>query len=409
MTNSNSNERRATPADADAGSNEVPRIEALLRMPTYGLKLPRDLRKLFVRRTHHDARLVTAAWCFWVSFLVLSSGGFDFALVPSPVLPGVLAFRMVLTASLGLVGWLLLRGVLIDFAGLLLGVPCVMSVLFSGFLGATGHNDALLTTYMNEALMLNASAIIFAGFDLSFCFGIFCICLPLIIAFVLKSDVRPYAARLAIASFDACAMGTLIYGRYLQNLVLARLFLLNYSQELRNAEAAVREKALSDMAYIDPLTEIPNRRYFDEICDSMAGSTKSLVPVCMCMIDIDHFKKLNDSLGHLQGDRCLKLIGAAIRNSLRNPADIVARYGGEEFVLVLPRTSLAAAKECAERVRLAVENLEHPNPGSPFGIVTASIGVAELTTPPLRPRELLRNADQALYAAKTSGRNRVNA
>jgi diguanylate cyclase (GGDEF)-like protein len=186
------------------------------------------------------------------------------------------------------------------------------------------------------------------------------------------------------------------------------MFLLNMRDELREAQARARHEKLSSIAYTDKLTDIPNRRYFDEICASMSETTKHLLPLALCMIDIDHFKRLNDKLGHLQGDRCLKLVAAAIRNNLRGQSDILARYGGEEFVLLLPGTDLAAAYDIAERVRAAIVALDHPNPGAPQSVVKVSIGVAELLTPPIALQTLLQSADQALYRAKLSGRNRVS-
>jgi len=140
----------------------------------------------------------------------------------------------------------------------------------------------------------------------------------------------------------------------------------------------------------------------------MSEMTINLLPLSICMIDIEHFKLLNDTLGHLQGDRCLKLVAAAMRGNLRGQSDILARYDGEEFVLLLPGTDMAAACEVAERIRAAVKDLEHPNPGSPHGVVTVSIGVAELLSPPIVLPTLLENADHALYRAKLSGRNRVS-
>jgi diguanylate cyclase (GGDEF)-like protein len=127
----------------------------------------------------------------------------------------------------------------------------------------------------------------------------------------------------------------------------------------------------------------------------------------MCMVDIDHFKRLNDTLGHLQGDRCLNVVAAAIRNTLRGGSDILARYGGEEFIIVLPHTTLPDALEVVERVRQAIVNLGHPNPGSAANVVTASFGVAVSAAAPCHIEELIARADTALYRAKTLGRNCV--
>jgi diguanylate cyclase (GGDEF)-like protein len=139
----------------------------------------------------------------------------------------------------------------------------------------------------------------------------------------------------------------------------------------------------------------------------MSDTSKNLFPLALCMVDLDHFKGLNDSLGHLQGDRCLRVVAAAIKNTLRSESDILARFGGEEFILLLPRTSLSDARDVAERVREAIYNLRHPNPGSEARIVTASFGIAGTAGPPLRIEELIRQADAALYRAKAEGRNCV--
>jgi two-component system chemotaxis family response regulator WspR len=208
--------------------------------------------------------------------------------------------------------------------------------------------------------------------------------------------------------FDVTAFLSIAYGRHVQNLILARLFLLNMRDEIRDAAARARNAQLSSIAYTDPLTELSNRRYFDEIAAMMAKNTANFLPISLCMIDIDHFKTLNDTLGHLQGDRCLKLVAAAIRNNLRSPADVVARFGGEEFVILLQNTDLNAASEVAERIRRAILDLAHPNPDAPGGIVTASVGIAELKSAPLVIQTLLDTADHALYRAKQSGRNRVS-
>jgi diguanylate cyclase (GGDEF)-like protein len=126
------------------------------------------------------------------------------------------------------------------------------------------------------------------------------------------------------------------------------------------------------------------------------------------MIDIDYFKRLNDNLGHLQGDHCLRVIAGTIRHNLRGKTDILVRYGGEEFLLMLPGTDIERATEIAERVRAAVAGLRHPNPGSPLGIVTASIGITAVSAHPINIESLIESADVALYRAKSSGRNRLS-
>jgi diguanylate cyclase (GGDEF)-like protein len=384
------------------------RIDALLKMRLSELKLPPDIKPLFTRRISNNARKTTVAWCFWVGVLVLVNGVFDAFVAPPALFTTLLAFRFMIGATLGAAGWLYQAKKLEFLAPLYIALPCILAIVFAGLGGLLAHDPELMVRYLNNAMIVVASAGMFVGLGMPFCFGLAGICLPLIAGFLLISGLHPFAAQLQIAFFDCCTVLFLIYGRHMQNLVLTRMFLLNMRDELRNSQANLRHAQLSSIAYEDPLTEIPNRRYFDEICASMSETTKNLMPLSLCMIDIDHFKLLNDKLGHLQGDRCLKLVAATIQASLRGRSDIVARFGGEEFVLLLPGTHLNAAYEIAERVRAAVMELAHTNPGSPLGVVTASIGVAEFPAHPLNVMQLLQQADHALYRAKISGRNRVS-
>jgi diguanylate cyclase (GGDEF)-like protein len=383
------------------------RIDELLHSRLSTLRMPDDIRLMFARRVRKNAAKTTAAWCHWVGFLVLINSIFDYFVAPINVFPVLLGFRATIALTLAIAGWLFGRDRLLPLAPLYIGLPCILSVVFAGLGGLIAHDPALLVRYMDNALIVVASAIVFVGLDMRFNFALAGICLPLIALFLNLSGVRPFAAQLQFWFFDGSTIFMLIYGRNIQNLVLARMFLLNMREELRNSKARARQDQLSSIAYVDTLTDIPNRRYFEEICASMMTSSKNLLPLSICMIDIDHFKMLNDQLGHLQGDRCLKLVATAIRNNMRGAADIVARFGGEEFVIVLPGTTRDTACEVADRVRAAVMDLRHANPGSPFGVVTISVGVASIADAPLNVLLLLQNADHALYQAKMSGRNRI--
>jgi diguanylate cyclase (GGDEF)-like protein len=400
------------PEAIDMQEDSVPdleqRIDELLRVKLRNLKIPRDIKPLFDRRLRGNLRKSTAAWCFWVAVLVLVNTAFDVLMLPANLLPLVFLFRITLGGSLGAAGWLFQHDILRRFAPFYIGLPCVLAVTFAGTAGLLAHEPDLLARYMNDALIVVASAIMFVGLDMSFALTLGAICLPLMAGFLLAAHLHPAAAGPQEIFFDSCTIGALIYGRHMQSLVLSRMFLLNMRDELRNSDAKARHAQLSSIAYTDPLTEIANRRYFDEICAKLDDTTPGLLPVSICMIDIDHFKSLNDRLGHLQGDRCLKLIAATIRNNLRSRSDILARFGGEEFVLLLPATDIDTAYEIAERIRAAIVDLAHAHPGSPIGVVTASMGVSEQQKGPLNLQTLLQNADHALYRAKITGRNRVS-
>jgi len=124
------------------------------------------------------------------------------------------------------------------------------------------------------------------------------------------------------------------------------------------------------------------------------------------MIDTDSFKQFNDAYGHLAGDDCLRVVANCLLESTHRPLDLAARYGGDEFVMILPNTLPEGALTIAERIRARLAEAAIPNRGSPFGVVTVSIGAATLYPGPgPDPASLLAQADVALYAAKAAGRD----
>jgi two-component system chemotaxis family response regulator WspR len=167
---------------------------------------------------------------------------------------------------------------------------------------------------------------------------------------------------------------------------------------------------LQKLAALDGLTGIANRRRFDEVLNTeWQRGQRDKVPLSLLMCDVDSFKLYNDNYGHLAGDLCLKKVAAVLTEHLKRPADLAARYGGEEFALILPDTELAGALSVAQACRRQLENLRLDNPqAEPFGVVTMSIGVARMVPSPAAGlAQLIERADQALYAAKRGGRNRV--
>ncbi len=166
--------------------------------------------------------------------------------------------------------------------------------------------------------------------------------------------------------------------------------------------------AAEKMARHDPLTGIANRRWFDEYLEQAWGyALRGSFPLSVILIDIDDFKKYNDYYGHLQGDECIKRVADALRSSLPRKTDLLARYGGEEFVVVLPFTDVKGGTLVAERLRNAVSKLGISHERSTAAAhVTVSLGGT--TCLPRRdgsPTEPVHIADQAVYAAKTAGRN----
>ncbi len=190
------------------------------------------------------------------------------------------------------------------------------------------------------------------------------------------------------------------------------LDLLEETQRLRAEDArllAESHRHMERLAVTDGLTGLFNRRHFNlTLAQEWARASRNGRSLSLVLLDIDHFKRYNDAYGHQAGDACLIEVAGVLKAHARRSGDCAARYGGEEFALILPELSSAQAGEIAERIRQAVAELALPNSGSDSGIVTVSIGVAaRVPGDTMRPEDLLRLADEALYAAKHEGRNRV--
>jgi diguanylate cyclase len=162
------------------------------------------------------------------------------------------------------------------------------------------------------------------------------------------------------------------------------------------------EKSQQDALY-DALTGLCNRRYFDE--ELATQSLKS--DLCLMIIDLDHFKKINDNYGHVMGDLVLKAAAKKLQSTCRDGAQVF-RFGGEEFAIIVPNSNFAKARSMAESMRKAIEKIgvKDKRTGEVLGDITASIGVAELTKS-MNPLALIEKADKQLYEAKRLGRNRV--
>lgn len=165
---------------------------------------------------------------------------------------------------------------------------------------------------------------------------------------------------------------------------------------------------LKELTTIDAVCGIKNRQYFDEsYVLEWKRAARQRYPISLLLLDLDHFKLVNDTYGHLAGDECLHTIAHGIASKLKRPADILARYGGEEFVVILPHTYNSNAHLLAEQIRAHIEELSIFTEGNEITI-TISIGVSTITPrQDNHGRELIAAADKALYEAKGKGRNKV--
>jgi len=204
-------------------------------------------------------------------------------------------------------------------------------------------------------------------------------------------------------------------GKILQSRVNSALAVRKVVEEYRSREREWKEQAsrletrnrkLEEIAGHDALTGVANRRKLEAMLDrEWLRNLRSLTPVSLLMIDIDHFKRANDSRGHLFGDRCLRDVAQALVATVRRAGDLVGRFGGEEFAILLPAVPEEGALTVAESVRQAVQSMSIDVEGKSL---TISVGVATmLPSSESSPFDLLEHADKALYRAKEAGRNRV--
>jgi diguanylate cyclase (GGDEF)-like protein len=216
------------------------------------------------------------------------------------------------------------------------------------------------------------------------------------------SNMKPFSEILQDANEELGKLN-LSYEQLTVDLKQAKEKAENYAQELQKANEELRKMALKD-----GLTGLYNHRYFQDLMDhELSRARRYKKPFSLIMLDLDHFKKINDHYGHPVGDVVLKGVSEAIQNSIRD-CDFAARYGGDEFAVVLPETELKGAAMAAERMRKAVEDLEIATNGIDID-VSISIGVTCYHTLADKKdkSEIISEADKALYKSKKKGRNKT--
>jgi diguanylate cyclase (GGDEF)-like protein len=215
-----------------------------------------------------------------------------------------------------------------------------------------------------------------------------------------------------VKPFDMLELGARVKSMLRLKALQDALVEKNRELDKANKELARKREELLALSRTDALTGLSNRRYFEErIQEEFARARRYRAPLSLVMLDIDYFKRINDTYGHPFGDEVLRAVAQVTRARLRE-VDMLARYGGEELIALLPETSPADALRACERVREAIEGLQleyQAQDGTKKEVrCTASLGLASIPSPTLQtPEELMRAADECLYAAKGAGRNRV--
>lgn len=216
---------------------------------------------------------------------------------------------------------------------------------------------------------------------------------------ILRSEIINSAIFSALAFIISRVVYTMQLHNFRNNRIIAE----------QKRELAASNEMLRRLSFLDPLTNIANRRYMQMVLErEWKLQARTGRPLAVIMIDIDWFKLFNDTYGHQSGDDCLRRVATALEAAVKRPADLVARYGGEEFIVLLPQTDRKGAICTGNRLMEAVRDLNIENSGSPIGHVTVSMGVASCEPlPDVDLDDLIRSADCALYEAKFSGKNRI--
>ena len=221
-----------------------------------------------------------------------------------------------------------------------------------------------------------------------------CVCYVVTLSMLLvgghAEDISWYRARL----FETVATLIIIFVLLYDVFNLYRESHLKYQQSYQNS---IR----------DPLTRLYNRSYFYDSLNQALAIAKTSRPVSVIVSDLDRFKRINDNYGHLQGDKVLQFVSNLLMDSVR-PQDIAARIGGEEFVLMLENTSSEEARQVAERIRIKLSSFDKASSeGQLPEPITISMGVFTAVSPDITAEKCVESADQAMYEAKETGRNRV--
>ncbi len=397
------------PAIPPAQLSEIgERVERLCQTRLGDLKLPPNIQSLFEIRSAAYEDKIMATWALLMALLNSMTACFSFIIVPWRFLLFTLGMRLLVIGVFLASFYLIRKRRVRSQAHLLVIIPCAIGMIVDSLVSQHIGSADISRNLLSVSMIMSGTAILFGKIHSRASIFLLLLLTLLLSWSLLASPFFGLANDFGIIIFYGLTMVGLLYARNHQTRIYQRLFLFLIRDEIRALNSSREHAQLTSIAYTDRLTDIPNRRHFDELAERINAAPEKLLPFTICMLDIDHFKNLNDRLGHAQGDRCLRVVATTIRNHLRRKGDVLARYGGEEFVLLLPNTPAQIALEITERIRLAILALNHPNPGTELERVSISAGIAAADQP-VRVESLLLAADQALYRAKTSGRNQVTA
>lgn len=384
-------------------------VERLLAHRTRDIRLKGEIKRLFQARVWSQTAKIIRAWMIWVAFLDVLTLALNMVMLPrtialSMLLPGAIIPPVAVAVVFV---WRKRRPSWVQGVSLITGM---FLILLSIVLVGASAGGEFYERHLNIMLFVAITAIIIFGIPEAWTVTVAALALSLYLVFQLQNPGLEIGNAVAATLFFASGILATVAARRTMTILAQKTFLFELRDRHRVAELAEANDRLELLARTDPLTGIDNRRRMTETLDHVwGGGGKCPGGAAMLMCDIDDFKKLNDHLGHAEGDRCLIEVARLIRDNVRRDRDHVARYGGEEFLVLLPSVNEREATVVAERIRECVEAACFPNPGSRVSrYITVSIGVAvQAPAQAISPEQLQRRADEALYVAKQTGRNRV--
>ncbi|MBX5010528.1 GGDEF domain-containing protein [Rhizobium lentis] len=384
-------------------------VERLLSGRTRDIRLSGDLRRRYEERSWRQTAKVMRSWMTWVAFVDVLTLALNAILLPHDVALSMVAPACLLppAAIFTALIWRKPRPAWLQRASLLGGMGLILlSVALVGVFAGGEFYERHLTIM----LFVATSAITIFSVPLAWTIAIACYALCLYFVFQWYNPLAEAGSVVAGTLFFSCGIIATVVARRTMNILAQKTFLLDCRDQRRVAELADANARLERLARTDPLTGIANRRWMMETLERLWRGGGQTGVAAMLMCDIDHFKALNDKLGHGEGDRCLVKVAGIIQSCVRADRDLVSRHGGEEFLIVLPDVEEEEAMAIARRIRESVEAAALPNPGSGVGpSVTLSVGVAlkSALDADISLANLQHEADMALYRAKEGGRNQV--
>ncbi|ARO33632.1 GGDEF/EAL domain-containing protein (plasmid) [Rhizobium sp. NXC14] len=384
-------------------------VERLLSGRTRDIRLTGELRRRFDERLWRQTAKVIRSWMIWVAFVDVLTLALNALLLPGQIVLSMIAPACLLppAAILTAVVWNKPRPAAVQRASLLVGMFLIL--LSVGLVGVFAGGE-FYERHLSIMLFVATSAITIFSVPLAWTIAIACYALCLYFILQWYNPLLEAGSVVAATLFFSCGIIATVVARRTMNILAQKTFLLDCRDQRRVAELADANARLERLARTDPLTGIANRRWMMETLEGLWRNGRE-TGVAMLMCDIDHFKGLNDKLGHGEGDRCLVKVAGIIQSCVRADRDLVSRHGGEEFLIVLPDVDEEEAVAVARRVRESVEAAALPNPASSVGpSVTLSVGVAfkSALDTDVSLAYLQHEADMALYRAKEAGRNQVS-